>query len=350
MKPNRSILYRLAFLAFPLGLAPAAHAAVFFWDNGGAGENYNTPGNWSPDGIPGAADLAVHNNGSNGVIQITQNQSADSLRLTDGGSVNHTGGTLTIANGAGGDNGLWVGEFGPGQSTYTLSGGTITINDANDGFMVGRAGNSNGVFNFNSGVVSATIGDTHVGLDGVAAWNQSSGTFNGAGVHIGRFQSPTATVALSGNAIWTSNLVLLSDSAAAFSAAIESRLSLTGPSVNYLSNGLVVRSKGNIDFDGSGGGISTMFIGSEQLLLDDGRLNLFNLPTPMSMGQEITLIANIGSYTGQSQFQNAPDGTNYSGWELDYRSNSIVLVSTVPEPSAALLGALGMLALLRRRR
>ena len=327
-----------ALVTCGLMFTSVAEAGLYFWDNGsGVNSDYATPANWNPDGVPGNGDLAVANNSGLPAIQITSNVSADSLRLSDGGAVNHTAGTLTIANGVGPDNGLWVGEFGPAPVSYTLSGGVIHINDPGDGFMVGRGGGSQATFTFNSGSVTNTVGDTHIGLDGVAYWYQSAGNFAGAGVQISRFASPYVLVQLSGTARWDVGLVLLADGHGVFNPRNAGLVDfqLIGPNVVFNCNGLVMQDEGQLTFDGTGGGISTMHLGGGQLLLNNGKLFLNNLPTPGATGQTIVLMDNIGSYTGvDNQFDNAPNGTIYDAgsidWQIQYQVTNIVLVS-VPD-------------------
>lgn len=334
-----------------VGGQQSAEAGLYFFDAGGSDDDFGNTQNWNPDGAPGAGDLVVHNNGALPAVQISSDQSVDSLRLSDGGSVVQSGGTLTIANGVAGDNGLWVGEFGPNASSYTLNGGAIVINDPNDGFMVGRGGGLTGTFTLNAGTVTNTVGDTHIGLDGTAVWNQSGGTFNGAGVQVGRFASPSATVNLSGNAVWNVGLVLLADGHGVFnprnSGPVD--LKLTGGNVSYTSTGLVMMQEGNLTFDGTGG-VSTMDLGGGQLLLNDGELYLVNLPSASVLGQTLVLLDNIGSFTGSdTQFDNAVDGTIYGDWEIDYTGSQVRLVSVVPEPASFALLAMGGLMALRRR-
>ncbi|QDT68788.1 hypothetical protein MalM25_17130 [Planctomycetes bacterium MalM25] len=343
----------LATLALTLGTAASSQAALFFYDNGGGDALFSNAANWDPDGNPGPADLAVANNGSLPAIIVDSNVSPDSLRLSDGGKVSHTAGTLTIANGTGPDAGLWVGEFGPGTSTYTLNGGTLQIDDPGDGFQVGRAGGSNGTFTLLSGTVNNTAGDTVIGLDGTATWNQAGGTFNGAGVQIGLFASPNSTVNLGGSAEWNVGLVLLADGHGVFTPRNPApvNLNLNGPNVSFSSVGLVMQDEGNLMFNGAGGGISTVDIGGDQFLLNNGELFLENLPAPTGFGDSLVLIDNIGSYTGSDmQFDNAPQGTAFGDWTIDYSVASQVRLVAIPEPTAMLLmiSGVGMIAARRR--
>lgn len=311
----------------------------YTWDNGGGDNLFSNTNNWNPDGLPFVQDFAgdfVTN-----LLVINGDWSVDTFRTGAGATVLHTNGTLTIVNGVFSDNGLFAGEFGTNCS-YTLAGGTIRILDPVDGFMVGRNGDSVSAFNFISGNITNTVGDTHIGLDGVATWTQSGGVFRGAGVQIGRFANPAPVLAeLSGNALWNVGLVLLADGHGAFNPRNSNAVNLTlvGPNVSYDSTGLVMFDEGNLTFDGTGGGVSTMNLGNGIFLLTNGKLYATNLPNPTVLGQEMVLLENIGSYPGaDQQFDNAPDGTVYNvpcggQWTLDYRPNvnptNVVLVATV---------------------
>ena len=355
-----------AIVASGFMLTSASHAALYFWDNGSSDGLFSTAANWNPDGNPGASDLAVANDNSLAAITINGNWTVDSLRTSDGGSVVQNSGTLSIA--AGGDQGLWVGEFGNNICNYTLNGGTIILNDnqnsfdigrnngayavftmnggsvtnygTGDAFFVGRFGGSYGRVTMTGGVLNGPNADTHIGLDGAAEWYQSGGTFNCAGLQIGRFASPFATVELSGTAKWNAGLVLLADGHGAFNPRNPGPvdLKLIGSNVVYNSTGLVAMKEANITFDGTGGGLSTMHLGGGILLLDDAEIFFANLPIPAATNQTIVLIDQIGSYPGpDTQFFNAADGTIYDAgsidWQLRYLGSpatNIVLVS-VPD-------------------
>ena len=106
-------------------------------------------------------------------------------------------------------------------------------------------------------------------------------------------------------------------------------LNLVGPNVTYHSTGLVMLDEGNLSFDGTGGGLSRMDLGNGIFLLNNGELYLNNLPTPTTLGQELVLLENIGSYPGSdTQFDNAPNGMVFgSDWKIEYRGTNIVLVA-----------------------
>lgn len=309
-------------------LTVLAPHTFYQWSDAGGDNVFSNTNNWDPVGLPNIQDFA--GNFTNKLLVINGNFSVDTLRLGNGGSVLQTNGTLTIANGVYTDNGLWL-EFGPSNTSYTLDGGKIVINDPVDGFMVGRAADAVSTFDFLSGDITNVVGDTHIGLDGIAHWNQSGGVFKGAGVQIGRFANPgPVTATLSSNAVWDVALVLLADGHDGFNPPNTNvvYLSLVGPNVSYKSTGLVLKSEGRLVFDGTGGGISPMDLGGGQFLLNGGQLFLTNLPTVQSNGQQIVLLKNIGAYTGtDTQFTNAPDGTIYpaathiSGWRLQYQGS-----------------------------
>ena len=187
------------------------------------------------------------------------------------------------------------------------------------------------MFNFIAGSITNIVGDTHIGLDGQATWTQSSGTFRGAGVQIGRFaNSAPVLTELSSNAVWDVGLVLLADGHGVFNPRNTNDVFLTlkGPNISYKSTGLVLQNEGKVTFDGVGGGISTMDFGGGQFLLNWGQLYLTNLPTVQSNGQQIVLMKNIGSYTGaNTQFTNAPEDTVFGGWQIKYQTTNIVLVA-----------------------
>lgn len=103
-----------------LMFASESGAGLFFWDNDTGSGIFSAPGNWNPEGTPGAADLAVHNDPAKAAITINGDWSVDSLRLSDGAGVTHESGTLRIADNVGPDDGLWVGEFGNNIVTYNF--------------------------------------------------------------------------------------------------------------------------------------------------------------------------------------------------------------------------------------
>lgn len=343
------------------GVIAPAGAEIFFFDNQGGDAQFTNQANWfatfdpnGPEGVPGPADLAIHRADSGApAVQIVSDVTVDSFRTANGGAANHTAGKLTIANGVAGDNGLWIGEFGPASGTYTLNGGEIQVDDFefDESIQIGRAGGSTGVFTFLSGSVTSA-GGIVIGQDGNATWQQAGGTFVGAGVQIGRFASPAGVANLGGTTSWDVGLVLLADGHGVVNNVNGTAdLNIVGPNVSFLADGLVMQPNGNLTFNGIGGGISTVDIGSGQFLLNSGELFLDNLPAPAAFGETLVLIDNIGPFTGEdTQFDNAPQGTAFGPWLIDYSVASQVRLVAVPEPtSAALLATLFGAVAVRRR-
>jgi hypothetical protein len=52
----------------PFCLAPAAQAVDYVWDRGGGDSNWAVPGNWNPDGSPGALDTVTFSNTTTGIF------------------------------------------------------------------------------------------------------------------------------------------------------------------------------------------------------------------------------------------------------------------------------------------
>lgn len=336
-----------------------AQAGLGFFNNAGGDQDWFNAANWSGGFVPGAADLAVHNSGGVPAVQINGGSaSADSFRISDGGAAVQNGGTLTIVNGVGPDNGLWVGEFGPAQATYTMNGGDLVVDDPVDGFMVGRSGGSNGVFNLNAGTVTGPIGDTHIGLDGNAYWNQSGGVFhNRGGVQVGRFASPFAEVNLSNNAKFqVDGLLLLSDGADGIASAIKSTMTLAGSGLDVTAQGLILRSKAELEYVADPAGISTMVLGNApfEIASDPFGANLgadliVDLSAYSSNGP-VTLIDSAAPVGGT--FNGLPEGAvvpGSNGRTITYVGGSdgfdIVLL---PEPTSLLLSCVALI-LIRRR-
>jgi hypothetical protein len=364
-----------AALGTGLMLANPAHGALHFWDNGGGDTDYSTAANWDPDagtGGPRADDLAVHDDPALPNIDITSNVAADSLRMSNGGGVNHTAGTLTIESGQGPDNGLWVGEFGPDTSTYTLDGGDIQVNDAFDGLQVGRSGGSDGVFDFNSGTVTQVapeneLGATVIGLDGNAQWNQSGGTFNGDLVQVGLFTSPTAELNLSGDATFNAaTAITLSEAANDFESAESSTLSITGSDVSVSALSFKALNKGIIEFTADANGVSPIQQTDPEGVLEFGAdggapeldVDLSALSTNTTDVTLIDAVVPLNENIGGTLFDGLSEGATVPGTDgrtITYSGgadgNDIVLQG-VPEPTSLALLSLGgaMIAFGRRKR
>ena len=87
---KRPLLVAIAFL-----LVLSARTQTSYTWNGSLSTNWNTAGNWTPNGIPGAADNVTIVTGSN-TCQVSGNPTISNFTLTSG-TIDLGGGTFTIA-------------------------------------------------------------------------------------------------------------------------------------------------------------------------------------------------------------------------------------------------------------
>lgn len=342
--------------AVTFSLAPTSEAAVFFWDNGAADSNYTSGNNWNanaPAGGPGLGDLAVHNSVLPS-IEISTAVTVDSLRLSDGGSVNHTNGQVVISGST--HDGLWIGEFGLG--TYNLSGGLVLIQDGFRGFQMGRNAAATGVLNMLGGTITNTVGPTNIGLNGSAEWNQSAGNLDADQVFIGRNASSSAQVNLGGTSTWNTGVVLLADGHTPTDNG-PAELNLFGSNISLTADGLIAKGNGGeIGFTADASGISTIVLddASAAYSLDNAALSIDLSAFAGDLGfTDITLIDGLASSTGTG-FQGLAEGDLVSGANgrtITYVGGADgfdVVLLAVPEPSSLVLASLGFAMTCRRRR
>jgi hypothetical protein len=221
---RRTLIKRRRALGAAVAVAVASSSgAAFAVDNvwtGAVDNNYNNPANWSLGRVPTNAngqpapndfDDAILNTSTGNVPLISATPSATPRDIVVGvgpganGVVNHTAGTASTGNG----NWMFVGRNG-GTGTYNLSGsgsldvkgrlyvaghdgaaanGTLNINTtgtvaAGNDLNLGAAGGT-GTVNLTAGTVTVggwlSVGRDENGLNGTGNFNQSGGTFNGAG-------------------------------------------------------------------------------------------------------------------------------------------------------------------------
>ena len=108
------------------------------------------------------------------------------------GTVNQTGGSLTVGNW------LAVGRGG-GNGTFNLSNGAVAVNTTTGHFDVGAGGGSTGTFNQTGGSVTATGSTAYLGENGTAVYNMSGGTFTASsGTVFGVNSGASGTLTLQG--------------------------------------------------------------------------------------------------------------------------------------------------------
>ncbi|MFM1902531.1 MAG: hypothetical protein RLZZ440_431 [Planctomycetota bacterium] len=216
-----------------------------------------------------------------------------------------------------------VGKFGPfGNGSFIMNGGTFRTNAiGEDAFFVGQNG-APGAVTMTDGTVlvgadgvdaadnPVTLGVLHVGLDSTAVWNQSAGLVRAGRVEVGRFQSPTADVTLSGTATWdVANAIALSGSSATFPSAISSSLMLEGSGLSVTAGGFLGGAKSTLAYVADASGISTLVLRDPSGLyqLDSGAELSLDFGSWIDDGSSITLVDAAGAWTGN--FLGLPEGT-----------------------------------------
>ncbi len=271
---------------------------------------------------------AAPGTGRNAAGRITQN----------GGSV--TTGTLNMAQST-------SGNTAPRRGEYNLNGGTLNVSSITQG-----AGTDTfGTFNFDGGTLKPTANSTTF-MQGLTTANVKAG---GAKIDTGVYDI-------------TIGQALVADSAAgglvkdgAGTLTLSNVSTYTGDTL--VNNGtLALSSTGGLNFKIGLDGVNNQINGAGTVSLDGlFTFDLTSASTTIDDSWNIvnvaTLIESFGSNFSIDSFTRNGGGTGAGIWtkviDLDSRylfNTSSGVLTVIPEPSAALLGGLGMLALLRRRR
>jgi autotransporter-associated beta strand protein len=141
------------FLALS-GLAIGARASSIQWQGGTA--DYTNAPDWAGGVIPGPADYAVNDHGSNNVVEI---------------EVGDPGWTVTS---------LLAGT-GAGDGAFQQNGQTVSVMTSGRAFRLGVASGSTGIYTLNGGVVFYTNGEFNVGEIGTGILNINGGSIAGSG-------------------------------------------------------------------------------------------------------------------------------------------------------------------------
>ncbi len=241
---------------------------------------------------------------ASGAQLLINNQNTNINGLSGSGTLTKSGSntrTITIGNGDASEN--FAGDI-------SMSGGSSSLNKVGAGTQI-LGGN---VTTAGAGTVS---GGT-LRIDG--SWSNGLTVNNGATLEGNGTIGGTATVASGG---------ILSP----------------GASIGSLGVGSVSLN-GTLEIEYDGAAIDLLNV-TGNLNISSAAVNFFQLGE--SLTEESYIFATYGSLTGTefANVSNLPEG-----YQIDYAfggSNSIALV-LIPEPATTLLGALGMLGLLRRRR
>lgn len=226
-----------------------ANDAARTWDGGGADENWNTPGNWSSNLVPGSSDSATFNGTSTKNCTINISITVNSLSL----DTNYTG-TVTQAstNTITTDN---TGGFNMNDGTFAGGSGDISIEGSGDFTMTsGVFTNTSGVMWTDTGGFTVSGGTYNHNNGTVAFWGSMTitGTFTQYNAtFIGdAFLSYTYTLASTTNMTVTNTLDFDAEANATCTISGTGIVSLQGNLT--MSDTLGCSGTGTVEFSGSG--------------------------------------------------------------------------------------------------
>jgi thrombospondin type 3 repeat protein len=157
------------------------------------------------EGAPGASG-GLYIDGGFGILQT------DSLLFTTNAYIgNTTFGNFTMSGGTWDSATLYIGVQGGSQGTLTISGGTLTINDAVPGsppFILGAGFNATGTVWMTGGQVNVTNNSISLGFPGVGQMTISNGTFTIGDLDVGDFGGQ-GTFTLAGGTVTVQNSGLI---------------------------------------------------------------------------------------------------------------------------------------------
>lgn len=291
---------------------------------------------------------------NSGVLRVTANEAlgtgAAGTTVNSGGQLRFAGVSYTTAealtlNGIGGDgNGALVNVSG--ASSYA---GQVTVASNSTIRNTGSSLDLNGALQINSSTTLTVAGTGPTYVNGTGSGTGAVSVDSGA--TLGGSGSVLGAVSVSGTLAPGNSIESLGTGAISFTTGSTFAYELNSASLN----GDLVDSTGSLDIAGT------------------TTLTLTELASGvLAVGSKLTLISYFGGWTSGELFTYnasllADDSTFTLGsntWKFDYNdisggsnftadqsgATSFVTMTVIPEPSAALLGGLGMLALLRRRR
>ncbi len=348
---------------FTLGFAGSAANVATVTNNGGT-INVNTSGG-------GTMEMGVFDATTN-VFTIN----SGSLNLQNNAGIgfgqggNHTGTSTFIQNGgtvtffsdggttAGGTGSLNLGNGGStGTYAYNLNGGTLTAPSVSK-----ASAGASGSFNFNGGTLKATTSSTTF-MQGLSAANVQNGgaTIDSNGYNItiaqplldggtgGLTKQGTGTLTLSGASTYD-GATLVSAGTLFVTGSLGSSPVTVGSGATIGGNGTLA---GTLNFDAgamldvSGGTLSVAGLVS----FDNfgfGNLIGFDVNSA-SLGTYTMIEGSNFDFTNVSNF-GAANALDLGDGRSAYFEEGSLRVVVIPEPGPALLGGLGMLVLIRRKR
>jgi len=340
--------------------ATQANGGTLELGSGGTGGTLNTS---SAISIGTGGTLTI--NRSNAVAQGTDFSGAS---ITGAGSFTQAGSgttTLTVANGYSGGTTVTGGvlQLGNGGTTGSLnaagsiaisSGANLTINRSN--------------------TVTQSFSLSTAAISGAGSFTQAGGgttTLDVTNTYTGATNVNAGTLVVNGN-ISTSSLVSVSSGATLAGSGTVGAASVSGTlaignspgTMNFSS--LALGSGSTYLYEMTGGGVAAD-LGDISGALSINTASILDLVElgAYTVGNKFTLFAYDGAFTGN--FSGLVNNSTFlddlsNPWVIKYddstaglnggvsSNNTYVTITAIPEPSAALLGGLGVLALLRRRR
>jgi autotransporter-associated beta strand protein len=348
---------------FTLGFAGSAANTATVTNNGGT-INVNTSGggllemgvfdattnvftvNSGSVNLQNNANISFGQGGNHtGTSTFTQNGGTVTF-FSDGGST--AGGTGSVNLGNGGSSGTYA---------YNLNGGTLTTPS------ISKSGaGANGAFNFNGGTLRATT-STAIFMQGLSAANVQNGgaiiDTNGHNITIAQplLDSGTGGLSKQGTGRLTLSGANTYDGGTAVSAGSLFVTGSLGNTAVTVGTGATIGGNGSLagtlNFD-----TGSMLDVSGGTLTVAGLVSFDNFGFGNLIGFDVNTVAD-GTYTLMSgtnfDFTNvsnfgAGNALSLGGGRSAYFNSGSLQVVVIPEPGAALMGGLGMLALLRRRR
>lgn len=302
-----------------------------------------------------------------GTINIQSQASATSavMNVNSGASFTYAGGNdINLARAT---------SAGNGSATLNLSGGTFTTTK---GFSNSAAGTGTGTTNLNfsdGGTLKLAANIASLITEGDSAFNVTTGTgggvidTNGFSTAIDVEVSGTGGLTKAGNGTLT---LAASNSYNGDTIVSAGTLSVTGELSNsavtvdlgaaiggngILGNALTVADGGRLDLTGASLGSTSTGI----LDLDGGSLTLGNLTFEDLVGWDwanasegtYELIAGTFSIDwGDTEYLDAASAYDFNNGKKGYFQSGSLSAVIIPEPSVAMIGVLGLIAMLRRRR
>ncbi|MCU0748288.1 MAG: autotransporter-associated beta strand repeat-containing protein [Akkermansiaceae bacterium] len=343
------------------------------------------------------ATLAIATDGGNNLYSINQGTTTHSSivsdRATPGAGINHNlttnastpigGGSLTFTSGSNVTSGIGrisfdVFNLGAGTVQTTLlnptsanvSIGSVTksLNNPAQTLELGGTTSGNqitGTISNGSAVVSVTKSNTSTWtLSGSSTYTGATTVSGGTLFVNGSLGNTAVTVsAVTGTATLRGNAVIGSGSASLTIAANGVLAPGNSPGTVTVNGATTFNSGSLYEFEYEGGGTGADLTDVNGLLTINAgaTISLIDLLNQYTEGDKFTLFA-YDSLVGE--FDGYADDTTYffngGQWLFNYddttaglnggSGNAYITITAIPEPSSILVGSLGMLALLRRRR